>query len=157
MGGGYTPARDLLTTSHFDAVIGDPTSPAMDVTIAGFLKILSTTSGVVGETAMTGAENTVYQVLQSDVESYEAPIVVEGYLDLATMQAGDTIVVRESSTIEGYTNWRVYADHTYTGVQDEPLVHFTKKLAGNGYRVTAEQTGGTNRTLRNYFYRRRIK
>jgi len=106
---------------------------------------------------MDGTEKTVIEVLLSDLEDYEQPFVIEGYIDLSSMQSGDTIVLREYVAIESGVTYKLYATHTYNDAQTEPLIHFTKKLGSYGYKVTAEQTAGAYRTLNYFFGRRRIK
>jgi len=71
----------------------------------------------------------------------------EGWIDLANMQAGDTVVVKEYGKFRSGGSWRLYATTTYTGVQTECGIHATRKLFEYGWRVTLQQTGGVMRTF----------
>lgn len=144
-----------VSTTHFDEVIGDPTTPTVDMTIAGYLKGLQLVVVAEDDIVMDGTEKTLIEVKQADLESYEVPFIIEGYVDLSPMQAGDTIVIREYASLEEPLSYKKYAEHTYSDAQDEPLVRFTKKIGSKGYKVTAQQTAGTYRTLPIYFERRR--
>jgi len=147
----------LLTKASFDDVVGDPTSPTIEATIAGLLNALGFSFDERGELTMDGTEKDAVKWEEADLETYEAPFYGEGYIDLSTMQAGDTIVVKEYASVITPVSYKIYATHTYTGVQSEPLVHFTKKTGAYGWKVTAQQTAGTNRTLKIAFFRRRVK
>jgi len=148
-----------LSTTHFDDVIGDPTTPPPPVvtTVSDLIKAMQLAVTSLGDVTMSGTEKTVIEVLQSDLSPYDIPFIIEGYVDLSPMQAGDTIVLREYVAIESGVTYKLYATHTYNDAQTEPLIHFTKKLGSYGYKVTAEQTAGTYRTLNYFFGRRRIK
>ena len=69
----------------------------------------------------------------------------EGWIDLANMQAGDTVVVKEYVRLKSGGSWRLYATATYTDAQTEPAIHPTRKLSEYGWRVTLQQTAGVNR------------
>jgi hypothetical protein len=70
----------------------------------------------------------------------------EGWVDLANMASGDTVVVREYLRLKTGGSWRLYASTTYTGAQTEPAIHATRKLSEYGWRVTLQQTAGVMRT-----------
>jgi len=74
------------------------------------------------------------------------PKVVDGIIDLANMQAGDTVVAKEYVRSTSGGAWRLYATTTYTNVQSEPGIYFERISSRYGSRVTLQQTGGTNRT-----------
>lgn len=138
------------------ARIGDPTDPTVDTTIKGYLLALQSMTETVGTSTMTGAEVAIYQTDRASLETYEIPFVLEGYLDLGTMAGGDTIVVKEYAQAADGTE-RLLNTSTYTGAQTESLVWFEQKIGGYDYRLTAQQTGGTNRTLPYIFERRRVR
>ena len=81
--------------------------------------------------------------------------LLDGYVDLTPMQAGDTIVVREYMKVKAAGAYVKYAEETYSGVQSIALMHITTKPAKTSIKVTAEQTGGTFRTLDVQFFRRK--
>jgi len=74
------------------------------------------------------------------------PKVVDGILDLANMQAGDTVVVKEYVRSASGGAWRLYSTATYTNVQTEPGIYLERISSRYGARVTLQQTVGTNRT-----------
>jgi len=139
-----TDISGLLTKAWFDQIIGDP-SPE---TIVSILELLHTGDAVFGNSTMNGSEKILGGFSGAPVLSW-----AEGYIDLSNMMAGDTIVIREyvAITVDGAPNYRLYATHSYSGAQAEPLVHFTSKIQSQGWRVTAQQTAGTNRIVPFYF------
>jgi len=80
--------------------------------------------------------------------------MLDGYVDLTPMQAGDTIVIRQSMKVKAAGAYVKYAEETYSGAQTIPLLHVVTKTAKTSIKVTAEQTAGTNRTLDVQFFRR---
>jgi hypothetical protein len=80
--------------------------------------------------------------------------LLDGYVDLTPMQAGDTIVVRQYMQVKAAGTYVKYAEETYSDAQTLPLLHITTKTAKDKIKVTAQQTAGTNRTLDVQFYRR---
>ena len=91
--------------------------------------------------AMTGAELTLFEV------SGESPAEVEAWVDLAVMQAGDTIIVRYYRVIQEGGSYRKYAEETYADAQTLPALCILNKRVYRGTRVTAEQLAGVHRTL----------
>jgi len=150
----------LLTKAWFDQIIGNPaaTPPDLGNTVTGILNKSAVVAEILADVTMDGSEKALVHFSEATLLEYQLPFVVEGYVDLTPMQAGDTIVVREyASLIESPLTYRLYATHTYSGAQTEPLVHFTKKFGAYAYRTTAQQTAGVNRTLRIYGCARRVK
>ena len=80
--------------------------------------------------------------------------LLDGYVDLTPMQAGDTIVIRQYMQIKAVGTYAKYAEETYSDAQTLPLLHIVTKTAKDKIKVTAQQTAGTNRTLDVQFYRR---
>lgn len=151
-----------LTKAHFDAIIGDPTSPTITATITGLILALigySTGGGwTYGNTTADGTEQTIYSLIEADTDSVDRPHLVEGVIDLSEMQAGDIVVIKESISIPSSPlDYQVFGDHTYTGVQTEPLTHFTMKPIASAYKVTLEQTAGTYRDYKSLFQYKRQK
>ena len=70
--------------------------------------------------------------------------LVEGYIDLSQLAAGDEVVVREYIAVDG-VNYREFCTVTYSGPVPEPIIRFhTKTLLYNmKYKVTITQTAGT--------------
>ena len=73
---------------------------------------------------------------------------LDGYVDLTTMGAGDTIVIREYMKVKSGGDYIKYAEETYADAQTIPLLHIATKVSKRSIKVTAEQTvHGTYRTL----------
>ena len=105
-----------------------------------------------GSVTMDGTElNVVLDEISGNPQRF-----LEGYIDLSPMAAGDTIVVRQYMKIAATGEYRKYAEETYSGAQDIPLLYVTTKPARYGLKLTAQQTAGTYRTLTFQFFRRRV-
>lgn len=81
--------------------------------------------------------------------------LLDGFVDLTPMQAGDTIVIRQYMKVKASGTYVKYAEATYTGAQSIPLLAVTTKSSKTSIKVTAQQTGGVNRTLDIQFFRRK--
>jgi hypothetical protein len=104
-----------------------------------------------GSVAMDGTEkNIILDEITGNPQRF-----LEGYIDLTPMASGDTIVIRQYMKITSAGNYVKYAEETYSGAQSLPLLYVTTKSGRYGIKVTAQQTGGTNRTLTYQFFRRR--
>ncbi len=99
--------------------------------------VAATESSVV----MDGTEKTLFEI--TDVKAGE----VEAWVDLTTMQAGDTIVVRYSRKMKSGGTYAKYAEETYSDTQTMPALCLINKKIYRDTKVTAQQTAGTNRTL----------
>jgi len=60
---------------------------------------------------------------------------VDGYIDLSQLASGESITVREYMKIKPGGNYVLYAQETYTGVQDLPLLHITTKPSRYGLKI----------------------
>jgi len=99
--------------------------------------------------AMDGTEKTLVEKTDDKMG------LLDGFVDLTPMQAGDTIVVREYMTVKAAGSYAKYAEETYSGVQSIPLLYIQTKTSARSIKVTAQQTAGTNRTLDVQFFRRK--
>ena len=74
--------------------------------------------------------------------------IMEGYLDLSALQAGDTVVVNEYIAVDG-ANYGLFVSNTYSGPVQDPVIRFHTKtlLYSMLYKVTVTQTSGTPRSL----------
>lgn len=97
---------------------------------------------------MTGSEVTLVEKTDDKIG------ILDGYVDLTPMEAGDTIVIRQSMQVKAAGAYVQYAEETYSDVQGLKLLHIITKTAKDKIKVSAEQTAGTNRTLDVQFYRR---
>lgn len=100
--------------------------------------------------AMDGTEITLVEKTDNKLG------LLDGYVDLTPMAAGDTIVIRQYMQVKATGTYVKYAEETYSGAQSIPLLHITTKPAKDKIKVTAQQTAGTNRTLDVQFYRRKV-
>jgi len=132
---------------------------------------------LLGEDASFEAGSGVRKIRIDDIPVFETPVetsiamdgtekilvektddkmgLLDGYVDLTPMQAGDTIVIREYMKVKAAGAYVKYAEETYTNAQTIPLLHIVTKTAKTSIKVTAQQTAGTNRTLDVQFFRRR--
>lgn len=78
---------------------------------------------------------------------------LEGWIDLANMQAGDTITIREYAKLKSGGTYRLYDSATYSNVQSKPALHVVKLPAKYGIKVTLQQTAGTNRDYDYNFFK----
>jgi len=100
----------------------------------------------VGTLKADGTEQTVVEVTTIGT--------LEGYIDLANMQAGDSVTIREYVRMKSGGTYRLYDDATYTDAQTKPALHIVKLPTRYGLRVTLEQTAGVNRDYDYNFFRR---
>ncbi len=137
-----TPRSDLLgEDATFEAGIG-----------ARKLRIAETPAfeaAVEATFLMDGLEN----ILVEKADSKQG--LLDGYVDLTNLQAGDTVVLRQYMQLKAAGAYVKYAEETYSGVQSIPLIHITTKTAKTKIKVTAQQTAGVNRNLDVQFYRRK--
>jgi len=128
-----------------------PDFPAGDfpsATIARIDKMPAFETPVEATILMTGAED----LLIEKTDNKQG--LLDGYVDLTLMQAGDTIVVRQYMQAKAAGTYVKYAEETYTNAQTLPLLNIVTKTAKTKIKVTAQQTAGVNRNLDVQFYRR---
>jgi len=61
--------------------------------------------------------------------------LVDGYIDLSSLGANESITIREYMKVKANGNYVKYAEETYTGVQSLPLLHITTKPAKYGLKI----------------------
>jgi len=104
-----------------------------------------------GQVTLSGTEtNVVLDEVTGNPSRY-----LEGYIDLSPLTSGDTIIIRQYIQIASAGSYIKYAEETYSGAQDPPLLYIVTKPGRYGIRITAVQTAGTYRTLTFQFFRRR--
>jgi len=139
-----TPRSDLLgEDATFEAGAG-----ARKARIDRLDNIPAFETPVEASIAMTGAELNLIEKTDNKIG------LLDGYVDLTPMQAGDTIIIRQYMQIKTAGTYVKYAEETFSEAQTIPLLHIVTKAAKDKVKVTAEQTAGTNRTLDVQFYRR---
>lgn len=72
---------------------------------------------------------------------------IEAWVDLTPMVGGDTIVIRYSRKLKAAGTYAKYAEETYTGAQTIPALCIMSKKIYRDTKVTAQQTGGSYKTL----------
>ena len=78
---------------------------------------------------------------------------LEGFIDLANMQSGDGITIKEYIKLKSGGTYRLYDSASYSGAQSLPALHVVKLPAKYGAKVTLEQTAGTNRDYDYNFFK----
>jgi hypothetical protein len=109
------------------------------------------------DTPIEGTHDTAYSeetVIQDEL-SGNPPRFLEGYIDLSSLTTGDTIIVRQYIKITPAGSYIKYAEETYSGPQDLPLLYIVTKPCRYGIRITVTQTAGTSKELVFQFFRRR--
>jgi hypothetical protein len=76
---------------------------------------------------------------------------VSGYVDLSEMTLGDTVVIRQYIKLVQGADYQKYAQETYVGIQQEPVVYITPKKSDNALKVTLQQTTGLFKNFDNNF------
>jgi len=142
------PRIDLLgEDASFEAGSG-----TRKVLIDRLAKIEAFDDPIEGSVTMDGGENTV--ILDEITDNPQR--FLEGYIDLSPLASGDTLVIRQYMKISATGGYVKYAEETYSGAQDIPLLYVVTKPARYGLKVTAQQTAGTYRSLTYQFFRRRV-
>jgi hypothetical protein len=67
---------------------------------------------------------------------------VYGSVDLQSMQAGDTVVLRQYVKVKDGGEYKKYGQETYSGVQALPIIYFTPKATDVAIKITLQQTAG---------------
>ena len=70
-----------------------------------------------------------------------------GWISLANMAAGDTLIIRQYQYIESVKT--LYKDESYNDAQSEPAIYITPKISASQIVVSIEQTAGV---YRDYLY-----
>ncbi|MBA7683175.1 hypothetical protein ES703_91535 [subsurface metagenome] len=106
----------------------------------------------------TPIEDSVEMVIDTEVTLVEKTDnkigILDGFIDLSTMEAGDTITIRQAMQIKAAGDYVTYAEATYIGEQTVKLLAVLTRTAKDKVKITGEQTAGTVRTLDVQFYRR---
>jgi len=71
-------------------------------------------------------EETIFEYTRTE------PFTISGYVNLKNMEEGDAIILREYVKLTVDDEYALYAEETYIGTQEQPLV-----------KITLQQTSGT--------------
>lgn len=80
------------------------------------------------------------------IEDATDPFIVESFISLHNMQAGDTFLVIEEVRDEDDVTYREYDRNSYSGVQESPMVRFLAKMC-QGWRLRIQRTAGADRIV----------
>lgn len=92
-----------------------------------------------GNVTMNGTEQNMF-ASQTTLKYYST------YVFLHNMASGDTITIKVYVQDKDATTERVYESRTVSDAQTKPAV-FVPFLPTSSYRVTCQQTAGTNRVI----------
>jgi hypothetical protein len=83
-----------------------------------------------------------------DIPPQPDDYMVEGYIDVSTMEPGDSVVIREYISVDG-KNLNTFNTIAISNPTAEPVVRLHTKtlLSHMSYRVTVMQTTGTPRSF----------
>jgi len=87
-----------------------------------------------GSIVADGSEQTLTEV--------QALTKFSGYLDLSQMEVGDQVTVRQYVMMREGGPYKRYADATYSGVQESPILHISVKVLCYGCKITLQQISG---------------
>lgn len=91
---------------------------------------------------MTGSEVTLFEFVPTTPSMFEG-----GKIDLTNMAAGDTIVVKMYHKIKSGGNYILQTSTSYADDVSPDLIVIDGFACRYGVKVTATQSGGTNRVL----------
>jgi hypothetical protein len=114
------------------------------------LAIIVTTSSAFENSVTPSGLNSETNIVNLPLTGGITPYIVEGYVDLTNMAAGDTTVITEYVVLSNGGTAKQLNQSTYSGVQTSPEIHATSKIAKFGYKLTVNQTAGG--TVRAYPY-----
>ena len=76
---------------------------------------------------------------------------ISGYIDLSEMGSGDEIIIRQYVKVLSTSPYQKYAEETYSGVQNPPLLYLQRRETDIGMKVTLQQTLGVYRKFLHNF------
>jgi len=76
---------------------------------------------------------------------------ISGYVDLSSMAAEDTVIIKQYFKALSTSSYQKYAEETYVGVQDNPMLHITPKESDVALKITLQQTIGYPKRFLNNF------
>jgi hypothetical protein len=118
-----------------------------DARAARIDKIVTLELYSVGTLTADGTEQKVAELEETELGT------LEGHIDLANMQSGDGVTIREYIRMKAGGDYRLYDSADYSGAQTKPALHVVKLPSKYGVKVTLEQTAGTYRTFDYNFFR----
>jgi hypothetical protein len=101
-------------------------------------------------TTMTGSALTLIEFIPTAPSAFEG-----GAIDLTNMATGDTVIVKVYRKIKSGGNYIQESDdvvNTYSGAQVPALKEYPGCPVRYGYKLTIQQTAGTNRVIDNIWF-----
>lgn len=92
-------------------------------------------------------------VIGAAIESATTPFVVEAYISLNLMVAGDTFLVTEEIRDSDDVTYRELGRTTFYDAQTSPMVWFEAKVC-QGWRISIQMIAGANRDVTYQFFTR---
>ena len=91
-----------------------------------------------------GSEVTIIEITGDGTHWF----TVEGWVDISALADGDSMTITEYVCVDG-SNYRAFNTGDFSGVQDEPVIHFHMKMFApdQKYKITITQTAGTARSV----------
>ncbi len=74
-----------------------------------------------------------------------------GTVDLHEMQVGDRVVLRQYIKLLPNSDYQKYAEESYLGIQENPVVYFLEKATDIATKITLQQTEGIFRSSEHNF------
>ena len=74
-----------------------------------------------------------------------------GTVDLHEMQIGDKVVLRQYIKLLPNSDFQKYAEESYSGTQENPVVYFLEKATDVAIKITLQQTEGIFRSSEHNF------
>ena len=102
-------------------------------------------------TKVTKKGNLVANGIEQVLEEFEGEGKLSGSVDLHQMMLGDKIVVRQYFKILSTSDYQKYAEESYEGLQESPLVYFPEKVTETSVKITLQQTEGVYRRFQHSF------
>jgi len=79
--------------------------------------------------------------------------VISGHIDLQNMKEGDVVIIRQYIKVKEDGEYKKYAEETYTGIQELPVIYITPKAVDIAMKITLQQTSGTYKSFDYNFIR----
>lgn len=74
-----------------------------------------------------------------------------GYVDLSNMVAEDNVIIKQYFKALPASSYQKYAEETYVGLQENPMLYVTPKESDVALKITLQQTVGYPKRFLNNF------
>jgi len=90
---------------------------------------------------------------EQTVVEYVGTAVIQGYIDLQNMEAGDEVRIKVYVKVREDGDYKLYEESTYADVQPKPAICFVPRLSGFAFKTTLQQTAGVFKSFDYVFVR----